>query len=301
MNFIIKSLSYKLTHRFRAILLATTLSLTALTGCSASGRVDSTEHSAASASQTQLEAVTAAGKLVVGVEGTFPPYTYHDESGELTGMDVELGRAVAEKLGVKAEFVEASWDALLIGMDSGRFDTVINSVSITEDRSEKYDFSAPYCYIARHVVTRAEDDSIRSAADLQGKIVATNSTNAFIPWYEAQGATVVAIDTANEGIEMLLSGRADFMGMNTPVLNAYYAEHPEARARLRDAFVIPNSEDVIAIPVRKGESEFQEAINEALAELRADGTLSELSKQYLGGDYTYSETDAENAESKETQ
>lgn len=294
MNSIMKSSRYKITPRFGAALLAAALELTLLTGCSASGRTGSSEHSTASASETQLESVEAAGKLVIGVEGTFPPYTYHDESGELTGMDVELGRAVAGKLGVEAEFVEASWDALLIGMDSGRFDTVINSVSITEERSQKYDFSAPYCYIARHVVTRAEDDSIRSAADLKGKIVATNSTNAFIPWYEAQGATVVAIDTANEGIEMLLSGRADFMGMNAPVLNAYYAEQPEAGARLRDAFVLPNSEDVIAIPVRKGESEFLEAINEALSELRADGTLAELSERYLGGDYTNPETDADN-------
>ena len=286
-----KSSNHKLTRHFSAMLVAVALGLMTMTGCGASDRTDSSEHSTAPAEETQLESVMAADKLVIGVEGTFPPYTYHDESGELTGMDVELARAVAGKLGVEAEFVEASWDALLIGMDSGRFDTVINSVSITEERSQKYDFSDPYCYIARHVVTRAEDDSIQSEEDLQGKIVATNSTNAFIPWYEEQGATVVAIDTANEGIEMLLSGRVDFMGMNAPVLNAYYTEKPEAKAKLRDAFTIPNSEDVIAIPIRKGENEFREAINEVLAELRADGTLAELSEQYLGGDYTNSEAD----------
>lgn len=247
-----------------------------------------TTEAAAAEDGTELDDVLAAGKLVIGIEGTYPPFTYHDDDGNLVGLDVELGTALAQQLGVEAEFVEAAWDSLLIGIDSGRFDTVINSVSITEERSEKYDFSDPYYYESRRVVVRSDDDSIQSAEDLAGKKIATNTTNAFIPWYEEQGAEVVGIDTSGEAIELLLSGRVDFVGTNVPVLNAYLDEHPDAADKVKEAFVIPNSEDVIAIPVRKGEGAFLNAINEALAALRADGTLQAISEKYLGGDYTNS-------------
>lgn len=294
----------KIWKKTAAALLAFTLTAAALTGCggSASSAAADTADAASSADTTttadaasaetsdggELEKVKAAGKLVVGIEGTYPPFTYHNDDGSLAGLDVELGTALAEKLGVEVEFQEAAWDSLLIGIDSGRFDTVINSVSITDERAEKYDFSDPYYYEARRVVVRADDDSIHAPEDLNGKKLATNATNAFIPWYEEQGAEVVGIDTSAEAIEMLLSGRVDFVGTSVPVLNAYLDEHPDAKDKLKEAFVIPNSEDIIAIPVRKGETEFLDAINAALAELRADGTLKTISEKYLGGDYTES-------------
>ena len=276
-----------------AAVLALTLTA-ALAGCgsSASSAAASSDTAAAStadtADETELDKVKAAGKLVVGVEGTYPPFTYHDDTRELTGLDIELGKALADKLGVEVEFQEAAWDSLLIGIDTERFDTVINSVSITDERAEKYDFSDPYYYEARRVVVRADDDSIHGPEDLNGKKIATNTTNAFIPWYEEQGVEVVGVDTSGEAIDLLLSGRVDFVGINVPVLNAYLQEHPDAAGKVKEAFVIPNSEDVIAIPVRKGEPEFLDAINAALAELREEGTLKEISEKYLGGDYTNS-------------
>ena len=285
----------KIWKKTVAAMLAFTLTTAALTGCGgeASGTAADTTAAADTASAEtsdggELEKVKAAGKLVIGIEGTYPPFTYHNDDGSLAGLDVELGTALAEKLGVEVEFQEAAWDSLLIGIDSGRFDTVINSVSITDERAEKYDFSDPYYYEARRVVVRADDDSIQAPEDLNGKKIATNATNAFIPWYEEQGAEIVGVDTSAEAIDLVLSGRADFLGTNVPVLNAYLDEHPDAKDKLKEAFVIPNSEDVIAIPVRKGETEFLDAINAALAELRADGTLKAISEKYLGGDYTES-------------
>jgi len=239
----------------------------------------------------ELQAIKDSGKIIIGIEGTYPPFTYHDENGDLAGLDVELGRAIAEQLGVEAEFVEAAWDSLLIGVDSGRFDTVINSVSITEERQQKYDFSDPYYFEARRVVVRADDDSIQTEDDLNGKKIATNTTNAFIPWYEEHGAEVVGIDTSGEAIELVLSGRADFLGTGVPVLNAYLDEHPEAKDQLREAFIIPGSESRVGIPVRKGEQALLDAINDALATLRDNGTLVEISNKYLGGDYTVSAFD----------
>ncbi len=257
-------------------------------GAASAGEPEAAESTSAEAGGDELDSVLAAGKIVVGVEGTYPPFTYHDGNGELVGFDVEVAERVAEKLGVEVEFVEAAWDSLLIGIDSGRLDLVVNAVSITEERAEKYDFTAPYYYEARRVIVRAEDDSIQSAEDLNGKKVATNVTNAFIPWYESMGAEIVGIDTSGEAIELVLSGRADLCGTSVPVLNSYMDEHPDAEGKLKVAFVIPDSEDQIAIPVRKGETRFLEAVDQALAQLRDDGTLKELSEKYLQGDYTSS-------------
>ena len=287
----------KILKKSAAALAALTLTA-ALAGCGSSASsaaastdtatTDTAASTADASGESELDEIKAAGKIIIGVEGTYPPFTYHDDSGELTGLDIELGKAVAEKLGVEAEFQEAAWDSLLIGIDTGRFDTVINSVSITDERKEKYDFSEPYYYESRRVVVRADDDSIQTEDDLNGKRIATNTTNAFIPWYEEHGASVVAIDTSGEAIELVLSNRADFLGTSDPVLNAYLDEHPDVKDKLKEAFVIPNSESQVAIPVRKGETEFLDAINAALDELREEGVLKEISEKYLNGDYTNS-------------
>lgn len=236
----------------------------------------------------RLDKIKSAGKLVIGIEGTYPPFTYHDADGKLTGLDVELGRKIGAALGVEVEFVEAAWDSLLIGMDTGRFDLVINAVSITEKRQEKYTFSTPYYYEARRVIVRADDESIKTENDLNGKKVATNATNAFIPWYNEKGCEIVSIDTSGEALGLVLSGRADFCNTSMPVFNAYLDEHPEAKAQLKVAFIIPGSEDVIAIPTVKGEDALLAEINKILDGLRADGTLVELSRQFLKDDYTHS-------------
>ena len=157
----------------------------------------------------ELAQIQSTGKFIVGIEGTYPPFTYHEDTGELLGFDVEVAQNVAEKLGAEAEFVEAAWDSLLIGVDTGRFDTVINNVSITEERKGKYDFSDPYYFSARQIVVRGDDDSIQNEDDLDGKKVATNLTNAYIDWFESHGVEVVGIDTSGEAAEMLLSGRVD--------------------------------------------------------------------------------------------
>lgn len=237
----------------------------------------------------ELAKILSTGKFIVGIEGTYPPFTYHDESGALAGYDVEVAQKVAEKLGVEVEFVEAAWDSLLIGVDTGRFDTVINCVSITEERLGKYDFSDPYYFNSRPVIVRADDDRIQSEDDLKGMKVATNLTNAYIDWLEGHGAEVVGIDTSGESIEMLLSGRVDFVNFSEVILNDYLKEHPDAN--LKVAFVIPNSEAQVGIPFRKGEERLVETVNGILQELRDEGTLKELSMKYFNADFTVSIND----------
>ncbi len=269
------------------LLLGLSLLAGLLAGCGKQEETTAADKDAQTAEEDHsLEDVQKAGKLVVGVEGTYPPFTYHDDAGDLVGFDIEVAKAVAEKLGVEAEFVESGWDSLLAGVDSGRLDTVINEVGISEEREEKYDFSDPYFYIQSQVVVKSDNDSIHSEEDLDGKKVATNVTNIHVPWYESKGAEVVSIDTSGEAADMLLSDRVDFISFNTVILADYLKEHPEAPMKV--AFAVPDSEEQIAIPVRKGETALLDAINQALKELRDDGTLAGISDSYFSHDYTKS-------------
>lgn len=115
----------------------------------------------------------SAGVLRVGTEGTYAPFSYHDPStGQLAGYDVDVARAVGDKLGLKVEFVETPWDSIFAALEADRFDVVANQVTITPERQAKYDMSQPYSVGEGVIVTRADDTSITSLADLKGKTAA---------------------------------------------------------------------------------------------------------------------------------
>ena len=276
-----------------------------LTGCGSTDTASdsTTSDSAAIAESTKAEETTTAteanieneaddelaqiqknGVLRVGVEGTYPPMTYHDEDGKLTGFDVEVAEKIAEKLGVTAEFTESGWDSLLAGIDSGRLDTVINAVSITDEREIKYDFAGPYFYITQQIVVAADDDSITDMDSLRGKKVANTVTTAYQDILEEAGAELVPISTAEEAASLITSGRADFTTFNSVVFNEYLTQHPEAG--LKAAFDIPDVIDTYAVPVKKGETRLHDAIQQALDELSQESVLTELSIEYFGKDFT---------------
>lgn len=236
-----------------------------------------------SADGDQLAQIQAAGKIVFAMEGAWAPWTYHDESGELVGFDTEVGQAIAQKLGVEAEFVEGEWDGLFTGLDTGRFDAVINGVDVTEERSEKYDFTNAYGYMRTALITSSDNTEITSFEDLAGKKTANSLNSTYMLLAEEYGAEVDGVDTLAETIEMVLSGRVD------ATLNAevsyydYMKEHPEAKIRIA---ALTEEATEVAIPLRKGDDSatLREAINNALDELRADGTLTALSEKYFGVD-----------------
>ena len=138
---------------------------------SAAPAADTSSETAASADNSGdlLAQIQQRGEIVFGTEGTWSPWTYHDENDQLVGFDIEVAQKVAEKLGVKATFVEGEWDGLLAGVDGGRYDSMANGVEITEERAQKYDFSDPYCYIRTAIIVKSDDDSINSFEDQIGR------------------------------------------------------------------------------------------------------------------------------------
>ena len=254
-----------------------------LSGCSNSSTstaAGSGASSAAGSAADQLAAIQASGKLIVALEGAWQPWSYHDESDTLVGYDVEVSRAIAEKLGVEPEYVESDWDSLFAGLDAGRFDMVCNGVEVTDERALTY---TPYGYIHTALAVRKDNDEIKTFEDLKGKTTANSLASTYMELAESYGATVQGIDTLEETIQLLAAGRIDAT-LNADVsFYDYLNVHPDA-----DFKIVAQTEDAshVAIPLRKGDNSatLLEAVNNAIDELRADGTLKELGEKYFGQD-----------------
>lgn len=230
---------------------------------------------------SNLEEIKSAGVLKIGTEGTYAPFTFHDASGALVGFDVEIGEAVAKKLGVKAEFLEGKWDGLIAGLDANRYDAVINQVGITEERKKKYDFSEPYIASKAVLIVKADDDSIKAFEDLNGKKAAQSLTSNFGKLAQASGAELVGTDGFDQSIQLVLTGRADATINDSLSFLDFKKHKPDAPVKIAAEKA---DADYSGIIIRKGEPELLEAINKALTEIKADGTYDAISQKYFGAD-----------------
>jgi cystine transport system substrate-binding protein len=219
--------------------------------------------------------------LRVGTEGTYSPFSFHDPaSNDLTGYDVEVIRAVGDKMGMEVEFSEVPWDAIFAGLESGRYDVVANQVSITDERLATYDFTAPYTVSTGAIVTRADDDSVDGLEDLAGKRSAQSATSNWAAVVTEAGAQVEAVEGFTQAVTLLKQGRVDVtVNDDLAVLN-YLETTGDTSVRIA-APTEDQTEQAFALV--KG-SELTEEIDAALAELRADGTLAEISAEWFGTD-----------------
>lgn len=274
----------------RNVILAVVLGAMALAGCGGDG----TEQSQSSAveetgipedGRDQLTRIQDAGEITIAMEGTWAPWTYHDENDELVGYDVEVGQKIAEKLGVEPVFVEGEWDGLLAGLDAGRYDIMINGVEYTDERAEKYDFSMPYGYIHTAIIVRGDNTDINSFEDLDGKSTANTISSTYAQLAESYGATATGVDDLNQTIELLQQGRIDATLNAEVTFYDYMNVHPEADLKIA---ALTQEASHVVIPLRKGEDSdtLRAAVNQALDELRAEGVLSEISVKYFGIDIT---------------
>lgn len=247
-----------------------------LTGCA--------QNNGNSAKSTDLLAqIQERGELVVAMEGTWAPWTYHDEADNLVGYDVEVAQMIAEKLGVKATFIEGEWDGLLAGLDAGRYDIMVNGVDITEERKNKYAFTIPYAYNKTAIIVSDENNEIQSIEDLDGKHTANTISSTYAELAEKYGAEVTGVDDLNQTFELLRGDRIDATLNAEVTYYDYMKAHPDAGIKIA---VLTDDASQVAIPMRKGEetNSLLDAVNAALEDLQQDGTLTKLAMKYFGRD-----------------
>ncbi len=233
--------------------------------------------------QSAYERIMDKGVLTVGTEGTYKPFTYHDESDALTGYDVEVAKAIGEKMGVKVEFSEITWEGLLASLDNGTVDLVLNQVGVTEERKEKYDFSDPYLYSYIALIVNQDNDEISSWDASKGKKTSLNISSNYAQIAEEYEMDITASDTFSKDIELLLAGRTDCVINNTIAFNDYLIQKPDTPIKIAD---VKAEADTVATPIPKGNEDLVEAVNKAVKELQEDGTLKKLSEQFLGKDFS---------------
>lgn len=251
------------------------------------GTESSSDTASGSSSDDLLSAIKQRGYITVAMEGTWAPWTYHDEDDNLVGFDVEVAKAVADELGVDVQYQEGEWDGLLAGVQSGRYDIMVNGVGYTEERAQAYTFSDPYCYNKTALIVRGDNEDIKSLEDLKGKTTCNSANSTYQLIAEEYGANVLDVETLDGTLEMVLAGtdRADATLNAEASFLDYMNAHPDANLKIVDYY--PESEKVcIIMPKGDSSDSLKEAINSAIEKLRADGTLSELSNKYFGGDIT---------------
>jgi L-cystine transport system substrate-binding protein len=256
----------------RTCAVAAALALSALAAC---GGGSSSGGATGSGGPSSGEA------LKVGTEGTYAPFTFHDpKTNELTGYDVEVVRAVGARLGRPVQFSESTFDAIFAGLDAGRYEVVANQISVNPERQAKYAFSAPYTVSTGVVVTRADDASVRSIADVRGKTSAQSSTSNFAATARQAGGKVEAVEGFTQAVALLKQKRVDITINDNLAVLGYLRTSRDKGIKIAAKTGASTKQ---AFDFRK-DSPLPPQFDKALGELRADGTLAKISNKWFGED-----------------
>lgn len=231
-----------------------------------------------------LERINNKGTITVGTEGTYVPFTYHDESGKLTGYDVEVARLVGEKLGVTVKFEETPWDSMMAGLKAERFDLVANQVALSSpERQATFDKSEPYNYYGAMLVVKADNDSIKTINDIKGKKAAQTLTSNYGERAKQEGAEIVPVDGMAQSMMLIAQGRADLTLNNSLALLDYFKKN--SNHGLKSVWEVPREEKLSAgLVANKGNEEALAKISAAIVQLREEGKLKALGEQFFGED-----------------
>ncbi len=237
------------------------------------------------AAENLLYKVKERGTLLVGLEGTYPPFSFQGDDGKLTGFEVEFAEELAKHLGVKASLKPTKWDGMLASLDSKRIDVVINQVTISDERKKKYDFSTPYTVSGiQALVKKGNEGSIKTAADLKGKKVGVGLGTNYEEWLRqnVQGVDIRTYDDDPTKYQDLRVGRIDAILVDRLAALDLVKKTNNTLAVAGDAF----SRQESGVAVRKGNEDLVKAIDSAIADMQKDGSLKALSEKWFGADVT---------------
>ena len=270
----------------RSFLAAAGLSVAALALTACGGSASSVASSVASSASSAAASTSAAagelttveaGKLTMATNAAFPPYEMTTDSGEFEGIDIETAQAIADKLGLELQIDDMDFDAALLSVQQGKADIVMAGVTVTDERQNVMDFTDSYATGIQSIIVK-EDSDIASVDDLAGKKIGTQrGTTGYLYCSDDFGdENVVAYDDGLTAVQMLNNGQVDCVVIDNAPAKEFIAANPGLKL-LDTAYV----EESYAIGIGKGNTELKDAINTALEELKADGTLQAIVDKYI--------------------
>ena len=232
---------------------------------------------AASETETAELSTVEPGKLIMSTNAAFPPYEMTTDSGEFEGIDIETAQAIADKLGLELQIDDMDFDAALLAVQQGKSDMVMAGVTVTDERQNVMDFTDSYATGIQSIIVK-EDSDIASVDDLAGKKIGTQrGTTGYLYCSDDFGdENIVAYDDGLTAVQMLNNGQVDCVVIDNAPAKEFVAANPGLKL-LDTAYV----EENYAIGVGKGNTELKDAINTALEELKADGTLQAIVDKYI--------------------
>lgn len=258
--------------KFSALLVAVMFTAVIFAGCS----------SKPAESASALDTIKKAGTIKFGLDDSYPPFESRDSSNNLIGFDIDLGNKIAEKLGVKAEFVTTEFNGITLALNSNKFDAILSALSITDDRKKEINFAGPYLNSGQVIVIKADNTTIKNSADLKGKIVAAQlgSTGEEAAKKIEGTKEVKTYNKVPEELQDLLIGRVDAVIVDKPV-GGYYIESKKTEYKILDPQL---TEEPIGIGLRQKDTDLQKEVQSIIEGYEKDGTLTKLSIKWFGYD-----------------
>ena len=224
--------------------------------------------------------------FVVGTEGTYAPFSYHDKQDKLTGYDIDVMKAVAKEMGYKVKFKETQWDSMFAGLDSGRFNVIANQVGINDERKEKYKFSEPYTYSEAVLVVNKNNKDIKSFDDVKGKKLAQTFTSNYGKLAKSKGAELTKVDGFNQAMDLLQSNRVEGTFNDNISYLDYKKQKPNAGVKIIEGNA-EKSQSALTFSKKEDDATI-EKVNKAMKKLKDNGELAKISKKWFGEDVSKS-------------
>jgi L-cystine transport system substrate-binding protein len=251
----------------------------ALTACGSNNKNDTAKDKGSSDLYSQIK---DKGEVTIGTEGTYAPFTFHDEkSQKLTGFDIEIAQEVFKRLNIKPKFVETKWDGMIAGLDAKRYEMVANEVAIRPDRLQKYDMSDPYIVSKAVLIVHKDNKDIKTLDDLKGKKVAQSLDSNYRKIAEQHGAKNTVVDGFNQSVDLITSHRVDATLNDSLSYLDLIKQRPELPIKK-----VYEEKDATSngFLFRKGSGELVKNVNKALADMKKDGTYLKISEKWFGTD-----------------
>ena len=219
--------------------------------------------------------------ITVATDATWPPMEMVNENKEIVGYDIDFLRAVAEEGGFNVEFKNVAWDGIFAGIATGKYDAIISSVTITDERKKKFDFSDPYINAGQILVVPKELENVATLADLKGKKVGAQiGTTATFEIKKVEGLELKGYDEIGLAFEDMAAGRISGVVCDTPVAADYALQRQEYKERFKIVGE-PFTEEYYGIVVRKGNKKVLDMINKGIAAVKAKELDKKIEAKWL--------------------